>query len=411
MVAMSYRLFQAQAEALRPWRSLAGTTSAILRQMEGGFPNPWLRPMISACEMLVHTQLSTTRPSFGVEEVPVGNEVARVDEIYLDDTPFGRLLHFRKSTIALQPKVLVVAPMSGHFATLLAPTVRTLLMENDVYITDWQNARDIAVTEGRFGLDEYIDHVMRFLRRIGPDTHVLAVCQPAVPVLAATALMAEDDDPCQPLSLTLMAGPIDTRINPTGVNALATEHDLAWFEQQVIDTVPWPLRGAGRRVYPGYVQLTAFVSMNLERHMQAQLAQMRNLVGGNLREIEAHNTFYDEYLAVMDLPAEFFLETIGSIFQRHDLPLGRMRFRDRTVDTRAIRRTAILTVEGERDDICGQGQTSAALDLCANVPATMKRHHLQTGVGHYGVFSGRRWVSDVYPKVQAMINRSSGALR
>ncbi len=404
---MSYNLFHAQAEALRPWRSWAGATSAILKQMEGSAPNPWLRPFISACEMLVHTQLGTTRPSFGVDAVPVGNDLALVTETYLDETPFGRLLHFRKSTIADQPKILVVAPMSGHFATLLAPTVRTLLTEHDVYITDWQNARDIPLTEGRFGLDEYIDHVIRFLHRIGPGAHTLAVCQPAVPVLAAAALMAEDDDPCQPLSMTLMAGPIDTRINPTRVNEVATKNNLAWFERQLIDTVPWPLRGAGRRVYPGYVQLTAFVSMNIERHMQAQLAQARNLLGGNLREIEAHNTFYDEYLAVMDLPAEFFLETVFSIFQRHDLPRGQMQYRGRTVRPEAIRNTAILTVEGERDDICGQGQTSAALDLCANVPASLKRHHLQTGVGHYGVFSGRRWVNEVYPKLRATIHRAA----
>ena len=381
---MSYQLFHAQAEALRP-----------------------LRPFISACEMLVHTQLGTTRPSFGVDHVPVGNDLATVTETCLDETPFGKLLHFHKSAGIAQPKVLVVAPMSGHFATLLAPTVRTLLPEHDVFITDWQNARDIPSADGRFGLADYIEHIIRFLHRIGPGAHTLAVCQPAVPVLAATAVMAEDNDPCCPLSMTLMAGPIDTRINPTRVNELATQNPLAWFDHQLIDTVPWPLRGAGRRVYPGYVQLTAFVSMNIQRHMQAQLVQARNLLGGNLREIEAHNTFYDEYMAVMDLPAEFFLETIESIFQRHDLPRGQLNYRGRTVNPDAIHRTAILTIEGERDDICGQGQTSAALDLCRNVPTALKRHHLQTGVGHYGVFSGRRWVNEVYPKLRATIHRAT----
>jgi poly(3-hydroxybutyrate) depolymerase len=293
--------------------------------------------------------------------------------------------------------------MSGHFATLLAPTVRTMLPDHDVYITDWQNARDIPAVSGTFGLQDYVDHVIRFLHVIGPGAHVLAVCQPAVPVLAAASVMAEQDDPCQPRSMTLMAGPIDTRISPTRVNELALTHDMSWFERRVIDVVPWPLAGAGRRVYPGYIQLTAFVSMNLQRHIDAHVAQARNLLGGNLREVEAHNNFYDEYLAVMDLPAEFFLETVEQIFQNHDLPRGAMTHRGRPVRPEAIRDTAILTVEGERDDICGAGQTAAALDLCSSVPLRRKQHHLQTGVGHYGVFSGRKWATEIYPRVRALI--------
>jgi poly(3-hydroxybutyrate) depolymerase len=396
-------MFQAQTEVLRPWRSFAGATSAVLRQFEGAAPNPLLRPLISACEMLVHSQVGSTRPSFGLDSVLVGNCMVPVTEAFEDATPFGKLLHFRKHGGAAQPKVLIVAPMSGHFATLLAATVKTMLPEHDLYITDWQNARDIPLEEGEFGLDDYVDHVIRFLHVLGEGAHVLAVCQPAVPVLAAVAVMAEQDDPCTPRSMTLMAGPIDTRINPTKVNQLAVSQPIEWFSRELIDTVPWPLAGAGRLVYPGYVQLTAFMSMNLQRHINAHLGQFRHLLGGQEREVEAHNHFYDEYLAVMDLPAAFFLETVQRIFQDHDLARGRLTHRGAPVRPEAIRQTALLTVEGERDDICAIGQTMAALDLCSGIPVAMKQHHLQTGVGHYGVFSGKRWNNEVYPKVGALI--------
>ncbi len=396
-------MFQAQADALRPWRSFAGATSAVLRQFEGAAPNPLLRPLISACEMLVHSQVGSARPSFGLDSVLVGNRMVTVSEAFVDATPFGKLLHFRKAEVTGQPKVLIVAPMSGHFATLLAGTVKTMLPEHDLYITDWQNARDIPLEAGEFGLDDYVDHVIRFLHVLGEGAHVLAVCQPAVPVLAAVAVMAAQDDPCTPRSMTLMAGPIDTRINPTKVNQLAVSQPISWFSRELIDTVPWPLPGAGRLVYPGYVQLTAFMSMNLQRHINAHLGQFRHLLGGQEREVEAHNHFYDEYLAVMDLPAAFFLETVQRIFQDHDLARGRLTHRGAPVRPEAIRQTALLTVEGERDDICAIGQTMAALDLCSGIPVAMKHHHLQTGVGHYGVFSGKRWHNEVYPKVGALI--------
>jgi poly(3-hydroxybutyrate) depolymerase len=400
---LSYRMYQAQTEVMRPWRSFAGATSAVLRQFEGSTPNPLLRPLISACEMLVHTQVANSRPSFGIDRVTVGTREVPVTEEFVDATPFGKLLHFCKHGVTAQPKVLIVAPMSGHFATLLAATVKTMLPEHDLYITDWQNARDIPVEAGEFGLDDYTDHVIRFLHVLGEGAHVLAVCQPAVPVLTAVAVMAEHEDPCTPRSMTLMAGPIDTRISPTKVNQLAESQPLEWFSRELIDTVPWPLAGAGRRVYPGYVQLTAFMSMNLQRHINAHLGQFRHLLGGQEREVEAHNQFYDEYLAVMDLPAAFFLETVKRIFQDHDLPRGRMTHRGVPVRPEAIRDTAILTVEGERDDICAIGQTMAALDLCSGVPLARKQHHLQLGVGHYGVFSGKRWNNEVYPKVHALI--------
>jgi len=300
-----------------------------------------------------------------------------------------------------------VAPMSGHFATLLRGTVKVLLPDNDVFITDWYNARDVALHEGPFGMDEFIEHIMRFLRAIGPGGHIIAVCQPAVAVLAAVALLAQAGDPAQPRSMTLMAGPIDTRVNPTKVNTLAAGRPIEWFEQNLIGAVPWRYRGAWRHVYPGFMQLAAFMTMNLERHVGAHFNHFRALVGDDMAAAEAHRGFYDEYNAVMDLPGEFYLETVQRVFQDHDLPLGKLLFRGEKVRPGAIRRTALLTVEGERDDICAIGQTVAALDLCTGIHPGMKRHHLQTGVGHYGVFSGKRWAREVYPRVRETIQSTA----
>jgi poly(3-hydroxybutyrate) depolymerase len=302
---------------------------------------------------------------------------------------------------------MLVAPMSGHFATLLRQTVRTMLPDHDLYITDWKNARDIPPSDGIFGFDSYVEHLIRFQRVMGPGAHIVAVCQPTVAALAATAIMAEERDPAQPRSLTLMAGPIDTRVNPTKVNMLARSQPIEWFEKELIATVPWRFAGAGRKVYPGFVQLTAFMTMNLERHINAHIAQFRALAGGEMEAAETHRRFYDEYCAVMDLPAEFFLETVQRIFQEDHLPLGKLSFNGAPVSPAAIRRTALLTVEGERDDICAIGQTMAALDLCSGVRVDMKSHHLQSGVGHYGVFSGRRWEREVYPKVRQVIQTRS----
>jgi poly(3-hydroxybutyrate) depolymerase len=326
-----------------------------------------------------------------------------VTEEAADETPFGTLLHFRKDTTVVQPRILVVAPMSGHFATLLRGTVKVLLPEHDVYITDWKNARDVPLSAGTFGLDNFVDHLIRFLETIGTGSHMLAVCQPAVPALAAVAVMAQTGNPAQPNSLTLMAGPIDTRINPTKVNELAQSRPIEWFQKNLIASVPWRYAGAHRRVYPGFMQLTAFLSMNLDRHINAHVGQFRNLVGGDSTSAAAHRRFYDEYNAVMDLPAEFYLETVQRVFQDHHLPLGRLTWHGERVKPSAIRRTALLTVEGERDDICAIGQTMAALDLCTGVPVGRKQHHLQSGVGHYGVFSGSRWAREVYPRVRQMI--------
>jgi poly(3-hydroxybutyrate) depolymerase len=293
--------------------------------------------------------------------------------------------------------------MSGHFGTLLRGTVAVLLPDHDVYITDWKNARDTPISDGVFGFDEFVDHLIRFMEVIGEGSHMIAVCQPAVAGLAATAVMAEAGNRAQPRSLTLMAGPIDTRQNPTKVNELAKSRSIEWFEKNLIASVPWRFKGATRRVYPGFLQLTAFMSMNLDRHINAHISQFHALAGGNMVAAEAHKKFYDEYGAVMDLPAEFYLETVQRVFQDHDLPLGKLTWHGQKVRPEVIRRTALLTVEGERDDICAVGQTMAALDLCSGLRISQKRHHLQTGVGHYGVFSGSRWAREVYPRVRAMI--------
>jgi poly(3-hydroxybutyrate) depolymerase len=320
--------------------------------------------------------------------------------------PFAPLLGFLKddSTLPAQPPVLLVAPLSGHFATLLRETARTLLQDHDVYITDWHNARDVSLLHGGFSLDDYITYMIRFTEAIGPGVHMLAVCQPCVAALAATAIMAEDDHPAQPKSLTLMAGPVDCRVNPTEVNKLATSKPIEWFKKNLISHVPLPHPGFMRRVYPGFVQVSAFISMNPERHKQAFRNIYDHLEHGRVDEAATIQNFYEEYLAVNDLPAEFYLETVEKVFQTYDLPRGILQYQGRTVNPAAIRRTALMTVEGERDDICAVGQTVAAHDMCSSVRPYRKTHHVQTGVGHYGVFSGSRWNQQIYPRVRDMIH-------
>ena len=321
-------------------------------------------------------------------------------------TPFATLLRFRKQTAEPQPRVLIVAPMSGHFATLLRDTVRTMLADHDVYISDWHNTRDVPLSAGRFGLDEYTEHLMTFLGVMGPGSHLMAICQPCVASLSAVALMSEDDHPATPASLTLMAGPIDCRINPTGVNTLATAKPIEWFEKNLISSVPWRHRGMDRRVYPGFLQLTAFMSMNKDRHVNAFKEFYKNLVDGEHEKAQVTRVFYEEYMAVADLSADFYLETVRLVFQECALPRGLLKFRGRTVNPAAIRKTALLTVEGERDDICSVGQTLAAQDLCSGLRQYMRTHYVQPGVGHYGVFSGKRWQNHIYPVVRETIHVS-----
>ncbi|ADH91143.1 polyhydroxyalkanoate depolymerase, intracellular [Ancylobacter novellus DSM 506] len=401
---MIYAAYQAQADLFDPVRMAARFTRRALGTSLNGFgETAFMRNFTAALEMVERAGLSHARPSFGVDRVPVGNrEVEVIEEVALE-LPFGSLLHFAKDVDQPQPRILVVAPLSGHFATLLQDTVRTLLPENDVYVTDWANARDVPLSAGRFGFDDYVEHVIRFMEAIGPGGHVLAVCQPCVQVLTAAAVMAQHDNPAQPLSMTLMAGPVDTRVSPTKVNELATSKPLDWFEKNLIATVPAGFAGAGRRVYPGFVQVGAFMAMNMERHVKAHVELFENLAMGEHEKAHATKSFYDEYFAVLDLAAEFYLETIAKVFQEHELPRGVLTYKGEKVDFRAIRRTALLTVEGERDDICAVGQTVAAQDICTSLRPHLRRHHMQAGVGHYGVFSGRRWKGQVYPLVRSHV--------
>ena len=401
---MLYRAFQAQADLLAPMRLAAGLAHGAL-----SLTPPWVRQipqvahLAAGWEMASRMALTHHRPDYGFTSVEVDGEPTPVREETVASTPFGDLVRFRKEGVADQPRLLLVAPLSGHFATLLRSTIATLLPENDVYITDWRNARDVPVEAGAFGFDEYVEHVIEFLHRIGPGAHLMSVCQPCAHALAAVALMAEDDDPATPVSMTLMAGPVDTRVNPTRVNELAQSRPIDWFEQTLISEVPAKFAGAGRRVYPGFVQLSAFVLMNLERHFNAHVDMYSHLAAGRKDEADAAKAFYDEYFAVLDLTAEFYLETVERVFQKHLLPRGELLWRNRKVDPGAIRRTALFTVEGERDDICSVGQTVAAHTLCRSIFANRKRHHLQPGVGHYGVFSGRKWTTQIYPLVRNMI--------
>jgi polyhydroxyalkanoate depolymerase len=382
---MLYLAYQTQSDIMVPVRAWAAMAvaaggSSLLAE------NSATRNLTAAYELIARAGLSHTRPAFGIGSVTVGNSEVEVSEEAAAATPFGTLLHFKKHAGTAQPRVLMVAPLSGHFATLLRATVRTMLPEHDVFITDWHNARDVPLTAGRFGVDEYVDHLIKFIEVMGPGAHVLAVCQPCVAALAAAAAMAEAGNPAQPRSLTLMAGPIDTRVNSTRVNELAKTRSIEWFERNLIASVPLRHPGAFRRVYPGFVQLAAFMSMNIDRHVKAHRELYENLANGEAEKAAITKAFYDEYFAVLDLTAEFYLETVRLIFQEHALPRGRLDYRGRRVDPAAIRRTMLFTVEGERDDICAVGQTVAAHDLCGNLRPYLKRHHMQAGVGHTACF-------------------------
>ena len=405
---MLYHAYQAHCDAFAPVRFFAETARHWLGQ---GWPgigdHPALRGAAAAMDLISQAGMSHERPPFGIYRVMIdGAEIPVVEEVVASH-PFCRLVRFRKETASEQPKLLVVAPLSGHFATLLRGTVAAALPDHDVYLTDWINARNVPLRHGRFGLDDLVDLVVEFIRFLGPDGHVMAVCQPSVPVLAAVSLLAAANDPAQPASMVLMGGPIDPAANPTEVNRFAQSHSLDWFERNVITTVPERYPGAYRRVYPGFLQLAGFLSMNLDRHVSAHWSMFRQLVAGDVEKAAATRAFYDEYRAVMDLPADFYLETVDRVFQRQDLAHDRFRVRGELVDPAAIEKTALMTVEGERDDICAVGQTAAAHRLCRNLPAAKQLHHLQPKVGHYGVFNGRRWQSEIYPQVRDFIRAHS----
>jgi len=400
---MLYQAYQAHSDIMIPVRNWAGTALRTLGQpLMGIADNAVLRNLTAAYELIARAGLTHARPAFGIVSVTVGNRELAVHEHAALTTPFGTLLHFKKDVDTPQPRVLLVAPLSGHFATLLRGTVRTMLPEHDVYITDWHNVRDVPFMHGRFGFDDYIAHLIR-LEALGPGAHVVAVCQPCVAVLVATAVMAQAGNAAQPRSMTLMAGPIDTRVNPTKVNALANSRPIEWFEQKLIATVPRRYPGAFRRVYPGFVQLAAFMSMNVERHLKAHRELYDHLAKGEHEKAHVTKAFYDEYFAVLDLTAEFYLETVRLVFQECALPTGKLEWQGERVEPRAIKRTMLLTVEGERDDICAVGQTAAAHDLCTGLRPYLKRHHMQAGVGHYGVFSGNRWTNQIYPLLKNVI--------
>jgi polyhydroxyalkanoate depolymerase len=399
---MLYQAYQAHSDFMVPVRTLATLAASAMGPQFSANVGA-IRNLTAAYELIARAGLTHDRPPFEIDTVMVGNREVAVREEAALVTPFGTLLHFKKDVDIAQPRVLLIAPLSGHFATLLRATVKTMLAENDVYITDWHNVRDVALSHGRFGFDEYIQHIIDFLETIGPGAHIVAVCQPCVAALVATAVMAQSQHPAQPRSMTLMAGPIDTRVHPTKVNELANSKPMSWFEQNLIAVVPMRFPGAFRRVYPGFVQLAAFMSMNIERHIKAHKELYQNLADGNIEKAEVTKSFYDEYFAVLDLAAEFYLETVRLVFQEHALPLGKLKWQGEKVEPRAIRRTMLLTVEGERDDICAVGQTAAAHDLCKGLRPHLKRHHLQASVGHYGTFSGKRWLGQIYPVIRNLV--------
>ncbi len=402
--APMYWFYEMSQAALNPSRALADATKLL-------FKNP-LNPLAlttfgksvaAACEVFERSTRRYSRPEWDIKTTLVGGERVSVQIETLWERPFCRLLHFARvfdhAPLRPQPRLLIVAPMSGHYATLLRGTVEAFLPNHDVYITDWTDARMVPVIEGRFDLDDYIDYVISILHFLGGDVHVIAVCQPSVPVLAAVARMEAIEDHCVPRSMVLMGGPIDTRVNPTGVNALAESRGVEWFRRNVITKVPFPQPGVMRDVYPGFLQLHGFVSMNLDRHIEAHRNLFHHLVQGDGDSAQKHREFYDEYLAVMDLAAEYYLQTVDTVFVRHALPKGIMSHRGEPVDLSRIRRVALMTVEGEHDDISGVGQTEAAHRLLDNLADDLKSHWLQPGVGHYGVFNGSRFRAEIAPRI------------
>jgi poly(3-hydroxybutyrate) depolymerase len=400
---MFYQLYELNHAAMAPWRAAA-------ESMRVAYRNPFNplsytsvgRTLAAGLEVFERATRRYGKPEFGLTETMIDGESVSVHEKVVWSKPFCDLLHFERCLPAghgKDPRVLIVAPMSGHYATLLRGTVETLMPSADIYITDWKDARMVPLSQGRFDLDDYIDYVIEMLHHLGEDTHVIAVCQPAVPVMAAVSRMEAEKDPFSPSSMILMGGPIDTRVNPTAVNQLATTRPLSWFEENVVMPVPWPQPGFLRPVYPGFLQLSGFMSMNLDRHMIAHKEFFGHLVKNDGDSADKHREFYDEYLAVMDLDAEFYLQTVDTVFIKHALPRGEMTHRGRPVDPSKIVNTALMTVEGENDDISGVGQTEAAQTLCSKLPDHMRLHYVQPDVGHYGVFNGSRFRREIAPRI------------
>ncbi|WP_332685954.1 polyhydroxyalkanoate depolymerase [Bosea sp. (in: a-proteobacteria)] len=402
-MSFAYHAYEAVHMMVSPARALSDAMQLAFRNPANPLTyTPFGRSVAASCELFERTTRRYGKPAFGLAETTVGGVKVAVEERVVWQRPFCNLIYFDRQSAQRrkpQPKVLLVAPMSGHYATLLRGTVEAFLPDHEVYITDWTDARLVPVAAGSFDLDDYIDYVIAMLQKLGPDTHVMAVCQPAVPVLAAIARMEAEGDANAPRSMTLMGGPIDTRRSPTAVNQLAMERGTDWFRRNCITRVPFPHLGAFREVYPGFLQLSGFMAMNFDRHLTAHYDMYKHLVDGDGDSAEKHRDFYDEYMAVMDLTAEFYLQTVDTVFVQHALPKGEMMHRDKPVDLTAIRGVALMTVEGEKDDISGVGQTKAAHDLCVNIPAEMRVEYLQKGVGHYGVFNGSRFRSEIAPRI------------
>jgi len=406
---MLYQLMHWQKQATSPLRIGAELTHQLLTHP--GNPLAYTnagRAAAAFAEMFERFTRHFAKPAFGFSHAQVDGKTVAVHEEILERRPFCQLRHFKRDTKRQDPKVLLVAPMSGHFATLLRGTVERMLPTTDVYITDWRDAKLVPLSDGSFDLDDYVDYVIEFLETIGKAgdgsrPHMLAVCQPSVPCYAAAALMSADKNPHRPATLTLMGGPIDTREAPTAVNTMATERPHVWFEQNVIATIPATYPGAGRRVYPGFLQLAGFMSMNLGSHMMSHYEMFKHLVQGDDDSADATKDFYDEYRSVCDMTAEFYLQTIDVVFQDHALPRGTMEHRGRRVDAGAITDVALLAIEGERDDISGLGQTKAALTLATNLPESEKHYVMAKGAGHYGIFNGSKWRKTIAPVVEQWI--------
>lgn len=409
-----YWFYELGHAALNPSRAFADATRLFFKNPANPLAHTAYGKSIAATmELFERSTRRYHKPEWGIDSTTVGGERVAVNIKSVWQRPFCRLLHFERAFMRPprrpQPKLLIVAPMSGHYPTLLRGTVETFLPNHDVYITEWADARMVPLAEGRFDLDTYIDYVISMCRALGGDVHVIAVCQPSVPVMAAVALMEADNDPDVPHSMVLMGGPIDTRVNPNAVNDLAERRGLNWFRSHVITKVPFPHPGMMRDVYPGFLQLHGFMSMNLDRHIEAHQNLFLHLVKGDGDSAQKHREFYDEYLAVMDLAAEFYLQTVDTVFIRHALPKGQMMHRDRRIDPAAIKRVALMTVEGENDDISGVGQTEAAHALCVNIPDEDKVHYLQPSVGHYGVFNGSRFRAEIAPRIADFVLSRNGA--
>ena len=410
---MLYRMNAHFMEAMRPVHVLARMSRQFMYQPL----NPLnysitFRTLRAGMELIERLTDYYEEPSWELDTIEIdGREVAVHYDVVLSK-PYCNLLHFRRELDGVkQPKVLMVAPLSGHYATLLRGTVREFLPDHEVYITDWKNARDVPMADGTFHFDDYVDYLIEMFRLLGPDVHVMAVCQPCVPALVAASVMSADKDPRVPASMTLMGGPIDVRINPTEVNDYASGKDLEWFEDNVICRVPRGFKGRGQLVYPGFIQLSGFMSMNLDTHISKHFKFFTDLVKGDGDSAEAHRMFYNEYLAVMDMPAHYYLDTIRRVFLEQALPRGEMEFRGRRVNLKDITSMALMTIEGELDDITGRGQTACALDLCCNVPASKKLHVEEEGVGHYGIFNGRKFRELIAPKIKAFMSANAVAER